>query len=163
MKKRALIVVLQLLLSTVVFGQSDDPGCNKSVSGFDVGCSLSNDCAVSRDCSSYPFHVDCGGQYKLVASTACTNANCYQCASCVSIFTSPPGPNPVLTVDTRQECLGFACYDSTGTSTAISPGDYIMYVCLIRCRETDQEACCSAGSDCKAFGCLKWGSSGSCP
>jgi len=161
--KRLLILTTHLLFCALLFAQTDDPGCNKSVTGYDTGCSASNTCALSRECSSFPFHVDCGGVYKLIASTACGASNCFHCASCVSIYTDPPGANPVLAVDTRTECDDPTCYDSTGTSTAISPGDYIMYVCMIRCRDTDQEACCSAGSLCKAYGCLKWGSSGSCP
>lgn len=162
MKRHVLWVILQLLYCTTVFGQTDDPGCNKLVIGSDRECSAAPNCNSLIGCTSYTFHVDCGGTYKLKAIVDCGENNCGHCASCVSIYTDPPGVAPVATVNTLSVCGNNLCADSTNV-TSMTSGNYIMYVCLIPCtdEEEDIDACCEEFIDiCKAYGCLEWGTSG---
>lgn len=165
MKKVLLISLLPLLFCTIVKAQTDDPGCNKLVIGTDIECSGAG-CNTLVGCTSYSFHVDCGNTYKLKALVDCGNVNCGHCASCVSIYTNPPGVTPVASVNTlgTQYCESNVC-DRTTTTTSISSGNYIMYVCLVACTQNDEETCCEElAGDCKAYGCLEWGTSGTgCP
>lgn len=161
MKKYAFTIMLQLLLSTFVFGQSADPGCSKLVTGKDEICSES--CNTLQGCSSYAFHVDCGGTYYLRTWALCSSgANCAHCASCVKIYTNPPGTNPVEEINTLGLCENLDC-DEIEATTALSSGNYIMYVCLVACTRNDAEVCCDPQYGCQAYGCLKWGSPAGCP
>lgn len=161
MKKLILSGLLFLGFSSLGYGQTDDPGCTKLVEESDIVCSDETDCDFTTGCTSQSFHVDCGGTYQFSAWVACGGTNCGHCASCVSIYTDPPGITPVDVVSTLDDCPG-SCNKLT-TTTALSPGDYIMYVCLIACTEEDAQACCDENNECKAYGCLQWGASTGCP
>ena len=163
MKKVVLLILLQSLFCTIVNAQTDDPGCNKLVIGSDIECSGVG-CNTLTGCTSYSFHVDCGGTYTLKALVDCGDVNCGHCASCVSIYTNPPGATPVASVNTLDECRRNECARTT-TTTSVSPGNYIMYVCLVACTQNDEESCCEElAGKCKAYGCLEWGTSGTgCP
>lgn len=137
-----------------VLAQTDDPGCNKEVILTDQGCG--RNCGTLVGCTSQAFHVDCSYPYQLKAWTVCSGTNCFHCASCVSIYTNPPGLTPVASISTAAICSQGDCEISVSSIT-LTPGDYIMYVCLVPCTENDQEACCGSESGCKAGGCLKWG------
>lgn len=149
MKKHVLLVILHLLFCSIVFGQTDDPGCNTTVQGSSGGCAHATNCVGTDGCTAVYFSVDCGGTYQLRAWTKCGNTNCFYCVSCVSIFTDSPAVTPVATVSTLNVCDNPDCDEST-TTTSITAGNYIMYVCKIPCTENDQEVCCSTDSGCAA-------------
>lgn len=159
MKKLILLVLLQLLICSMVFGQTDDPGCSKLVTGYDDVCS--DGCNTTTGCSTFSFHVYCGGTYYLKAWTACSATNCAHCASCVSIYTDPPGLTPIASVNNLGNCEDLDC-DEIVATTALSAGNYIMYVCLVACTDNDEDVCCDPDYGCKAHGCLKWGGPPGC-
>ncbi|MBL0061481.1 MAG: hypothetical protein IPP40_08370 [bacterium] len=84
MKKHVLLVMLQLLFCTMVFGQTDDPGCNLNVTLSDVTCNVSQtSCFTTTGCTSFGITVVCSGTYYLKAWTACSGTHCTLCFMCI--------------------------------------------------------------------------------
>jgi hypothetical protein len=156
MSAAALIAVLAVLPWTMAPGsaawaQGDNPGCSLRVTGDDTGCTASLACNSSDGCTAYPFHYTCGG-FKIFASVTCENEwTCPHCAACVAIYTNPPGPQPVAWCDNLQQCSQAQC-SKTSPALNLAAGDYIMYVCLLSCPNSDCQSC--EFNHCTAHGCI---------
>lgn len=148
MKKHVLMVTLQLLLCSMVFGQTDNPGCSVGVSVTDIGCTLNQEnCNFATGCtSSNQFHMQCSGTGWIKAWVECgEGVDCRNCAVCVSLVTAGDG-TVVATCGTLDVCsMGTCCVVCT---PYVPSGDYIIRVCLVPCPGGDRNACCSGA--CKA-------------
>ena len=145
-----LMFLIGLLLASwaAVFAQGDVPGCNLYVTAKDDNCSGTTTCAQADRCETVPFRVVCANAYWIKAQTDCGQTHCAHCASCVYIYTDPPGPNYVKFVSTTDVCDDADCCKfDTWTPAA---GNYLLKVCLIPCNEVDEETCCSGI-------CTAWG------
>lgn len=159
MRKHVLLVMLQLLFCSIVFAQTDDPGCNLQVTLSDATCNVDQtNCGTTTGCATTTFTVVCTGLYYLKGWTSCTGTNCAHCAVCVSVIKSTGGT--LNSCSTINQCdQGTCCNVCTYTLT---PGSYTMYVCKFPCNEVDEEPCCD-----EQYGCTAWGTvssnSLSCP
>ncbi len=89
MKELVLSGLLLMGLSSLGFGQTDDPGCNVGVSVTDYGCTTGQDDYnfVPGCTSSSEFRVVCNGTIWVRAWTSCASGSCNNCAVCV--WTAP--------------------------------------------------------------------------
>lgn len=149
MRKHVSLAILQLLYCSVVFGQTDDPGCNLYVTFSDTSCSTDQtSCSSVTGCTTFNIIVACPGTYYFKAWTACSDTHCGHCASCVSIVRSTGGG--LITCETLTTCGQLDCCNEC--SFVLTQGSYTMYVCKIPCAEADEEACCPT-----QYGCTAWG------
>jgi len=148
MKKLILLAISQLLFCSILFAQTDDPGCSVVVNLTDTGCGEGTSCADATGCtSSGQFHVQCNGTGWIKAWVECSEGvHCDNCAVCVKIVTGGSG-DPVTECGTLGGCDDDSC--CTVCTYSFTPGDYIMRVCLLPCPGGNQQACCSG--QCKAY------------
>lgn len=149
MKKLILLVMVQMVCCAVVF--AENPFCHFNATVSDANCAEDTDCSTAANCQTTTFTVTCSQPPSwFKAYTTCSGANCYHCASCVTI--SSTGSTPLLTLSTfGVGCEGFNCC-AVG-SLNLPAGTYFMKVCLVPCgREVDGEICCSGANSCVAWG-----------
>ncbi len=147
MKKLILLAISQILFCSVLFAQTDNPGCYFLTSVTDATCNENFTCASAGQCPRTQFSVQCSGTIRFMAYTDCSTTNCKHCAACATISTL--NGVPLLTFDTDAEC------DNNGfcetQSMYLASGSYIMQVCLVPCNALDGAACCSEGHNCVAW------------
>lgn len=151
MKKLILLAISQLLFCSMLFAQTDDPGCNLYVTQVDVGCTTGQtSCPGSIGCtSSSNFRVVCSGNFSIKAWTTCGTGSCSNCASCVSIYTA--GQGDLVATCTNLSTCGVTCC-SVCSGVYLLSGDYVMRVCLVPCPSGNEEDCCDGA--CKAYGAI---------
>lgn len=148
MKKLILLAISQLLFCSMLFAQTDNPGCYFLSTVSDASCDTDTSCGTATHCTSSQFSVSCSGTIRFKAYTSCSGTNCAHCASCVTITTT--GGLPLLSFDTDGLCTGggFCALQSL----YLGKGNYVMKVCLIPCNAVDTTPCCNEGHSCTAWG-----------
>ncbi len=149
MKSLLLSGLLLVGLCSICLGQTDDPGCNLYASQKDSDCDGESTCATATNCPTVSFKVVCNDTYWIKAWTDCGLTHCAHCASCVSIYTDPPGATPVYFLSTEEECDETECCQVV--TTTLTAGNYLLKICLVPCNEVDAETCCG-GAPCVAWG-----------
>lgn len=149
MRKQVLLVMLQLLFCSIVFGQTDDPGCYVFTSATDQTCLGTLSCTYAAGYTASSFRVVCNGWYTITAWTEiCEGSNCGHCASCVAIYTSTG-----TFVGDCTSAVGCPSDCCKACALQLSPGSYQLRVSLRACGQNDIGACCEEHG-CKAFGTL---------
>jgi hypothetical protein len=149
MKKLLLTLALQMFFWAVVFGQTDDPGCNLSASITDSNCEATSTCATATNCPSTSFTVVCpNNTYWVKAYTKCDGTHCAHCKACLKITDS--GGRTVVLFDTGNECNSNDCCE-VQTWVPGSTGTFHIQVCLVPCNSVDGSVCCEEFS-CNAIG-----------
>lgn len=160
--KNVVLLTLSLLAANLP-SYCQQVNCAITVQQHESECSVVANCNSTEGCATQPFHLNCSGDYTLVATAACGSTNCGHCAACVNVYTDPPGGIPVASCNTLSICEQNDC--ESACQVNLSSGDYIMYVCLTSCTDAEGDifACCEEDETCKARGCLRWGIATSCP
>ncbi len=151
MKKLMMLAISQLLFCSVLFAQTDNPGCTLHVICKDSDCQVQSTCTNVTNCPYATFTVveGCPTNLSIKAHTTCgLLSQCPHCASCVTIFTA--GGAFVTSLTSEAACNAGNCCAVTNWNFAL--GRYVMYVCLVPCNEVDGTACCGAGVGCAAWG-----------